>query len=1002
MRHFIFLSIYVFSSAAFTQQLELDFGNPSDKEIIAPVLLKSNNTDETHIGVITTEHTRQNPDALSILRQELNRQAAIEQAKVKKDGVFISVTKGFTPVSITFFIAIGLVTYNSMWISSHGDPLAMERHILSLKDPIAHLSFYAFMQTQGFYMDFRSKRPGFSSMDPVTKRQLMTRLSYQGIALGSLAASIVADLGQSAKMCVEQWLKGKTDEASLASCNQAWAQWTVRSKFTQYFPQIISLWAGQALSTAIERGAVRGFNKATQTTFMQKFLNKDSLVKYAYKITGADVTLTFFGGGWVTKSIKLVGKLTRFTVFVGADHFLMNYTYRPLNNLVRPLFFDFDAIKINKLWLVADKNNWELSKIVNSKTVKTTALEKFEKEIENYGSQMQQWREHLNSDAEADLAGWLEMTKKILNQVDYAYKYYGGFTSYLFETLNTQHKIKNQQLDPSAKEVISGYPMRTLPFYGVLTGPYKPIGGKIEDYYLLSPNELEKRQKEHVLNTAKKYQIEAHGLKGFELKEYNTLMEKLLSQDNLRMSSGLNDLNQLNKNEIRFDRVTGQAENVSIYSLKFQDLVYRLKKELGNPQPIIYPLAGYSQAIAANSIVNATAQAADYSKWSVYNKYRFNKEADLMLYKLICGQSKASLYRVKALGANLLSPQFNPPSLLNSNNDKEREVFCQSKKTTGNLYSTKIGNLSLKDHILANFNYGAMGDFRNENTKPTEFFNNWWLETAKQPMNAEFRNFDLQYKKIVKLSYNNYFDHRSNFKLVVDSLNQSWYLPKSIDASIKAESRVYLQMLSRILTADNAPMPKHESLLFSQLPRSKTITFVNYLEFATRTSGQLNYVPLYENIPPEIERLNNLLEAYPAYIKQTDINFDQYIAHSKKIDTTINDVLVLVGFKKLLQQSTSADDLSANLSASATGNENSDKIYQDISVPSPTYKQRMAIAAVKGLRQVESEIRRFIRMKIVLSQSLELDAEEFMSDWNNSNPAQLESSKAKKIGPFNP
>jgi hypothetical protein len=44
-----------------------------------------------------------------------------------------------------------------------------------------------------------------------------------------------------------------------------------------------------------------------------------------------------------------------------------------------------------------------------------------------------------------------------------------------------------------------------------------------------------------------------------------------------------------------------------------------------------------------------------------------------------------------------------------------------------------------------------------------------------------------------------------------------------------------------------------------------------------------------------------------------------------------------------------------------------------------TTQQKVISAAVQGLRQVESEIKRFIRMGMMLSNSLELDNQEEMS-----------------------
>jgi len=283
-----------------------------------------------------------------------------------------------------------------------------------------------------------------------------------------------------------------------------------------------------------------------------------------------------------------------------------------------------------------------------------------------------------------------------------------------------------------------------------------------------------------------------------------------------------------------------------------------------------------------------------------------------------------------------------------------------------------------------------MGDYKAEYNAKT--FEGWWLKNAREPLNVEFKKFDLEFKKLFELASNNYFDHRGPYKWVVDGLNQSKYLPKSINASIKAETRLYLQILSRALISGNlAP------------PAVKSQQAFNYLEYATIGSeNKLNYIPLYKNTPKEIQHLNDLFLMYSLNIMNQNTNFDNYIAQSKKIDTAINDIFVLVGLKKVSVEASAIEDLPQPTTPSATGTENSDKVYEDVEVKNPTYKQRMTIAAVKGLRQVESEIRRFIRMKIMLSQSLELDTEEFMKDWNYENPTQLNSSKAKKIGPFGP
>lgn len=983
------------------------------QEVVAPVLLKSQNSDDVKVGVITADASgvAQELNALSILRNELNRISSLEQAKAEKDGVFKNVNKRFPSESLTFFIAIGLVTYNSMWIKSHGDPLAMERHILSLKDPIAHLSFYTFMQANGYYMHWGTKKHGLNTMDPATRRQMMTRLSYEGMAIGSIASSIIADLGHSGKMCVDSWIKGKTDELSIASCDQAWAQWTLRNKFVQYFPQIIALWVSQAATTVLETGIFKGFDTVNKTSLMQRLLKNDFLVKSAYKITGADVAMTFASGTWSVKAIRLVGKITKFSMFVGVDHLLSPYIYRPLNSLLKPVFFDDDVKKINDLWLAADKNNWDQSKLSQ-----TAPIETFEKEIENYTNQMQQWREHLNSDAEADIAGWMEMTKKILNQMDYAYKYYRGFAGSVFENNLIQQKIQNKELAPTAANLLNGYPYRTLPFYGVRPGAYKAIGGQLEDFYLLNPNELEMRQKEHVIATAKKYQSsDKVGLRKHEIKILNNIIDKLLTDDHNRIASGLNDLNNISELKQMYVAATGSWEDSSGLSLAFQDLTYKMRKELGNPQPVVYPLAGYSQAFAANSIYQVIAETADFSKWSKSGNYSFNKEADLMLYSMICGPNQAALSRIK-LGVDFFNPQFNPPALLNYNSD--RSEFCTKRKTTENLYSSAINGKSLQDFLKSDLNYSILDTsptlttIKGKATEKPSAFDQWWFKNTKEPMNHEFKKFDKEFQELVKLSYNNFFEIRDldtsstkgmfktyydMFKTAADRLNFSMHLPRSINDVVKAETRVYIQLLSRTLLK-TAPVPHNKNIKSIRYENSNDLSFMNYVEFATRTSKEISFSPLYDGVPKELEKLDQLIAIYPSFLAQESLNFNSYIAHSKKIDTAINDVLVLHGLKKISSAFVETEDLSA--SAAASGTENSDKVYEDVPVQNLTYKQRVAIAAIRGLRQVEADVRRFIRMKVMLSQSLEVETEEFMKDWDSSNATQSNSSKAKRINPF--
>jgi hypothetical protein len=997
MRHLVhFILIMVSAASARAGAPDLNAANDNEKyTVAAPVLIRSDKADESHVGVVTAEATPQRPDALSIFRQELNRQAAEEQAKAQKEGVFISTTKRFAPESITFFIAIGAVTFNSMWIKSHGDPLALERHINSLKDPIAHLSFYAFMQTQGFYMDFRTKRLGLSAMDESTRKQMMRRLSYQGMAIGSLASSLVADLGQSAKMCVNKWLKGKTDEQSLASCNEAWKQWTVRNKFTQYFPQIISMWISQAATEVIEKGATRAFDKVATTAFFRSMLSKKFLVNMAYKVTATDVVLTFAGGGWVTKTIKVVGKVTRFGLFVGVDQLLSRYTYRPVNNLIQPALFDFDVMHMNDSFKESDAGNWDAGHMTDPKS-----LTRFEDRVERFGQHLQQWRDHLNQDAEGDLAGWMEMTKKILNQIDYTYKYYKGFSNTFFESLYVGNLIHNKELDPAARNVISRYPFRTLPLYGVSVGPYKPVGGqRLSDLYMLSPGEMQMRQKEHALAVANAFKNRANALdiKKLEKDEYNNnIIGKILTGDENKMAAGINNMNMtLDIHQAQIQTESGYSND----SGEYIDLLSALRTALGDAHPVVYPFAGYSQAFAEFSTAQVTAESADFGKWSIPGKYKFNKEADLMFYNMICGQNISQLYRLELVGVDFSFPQFIPPSLLKPSVSKaDRDSFCSGIITTENLYSKKIGNQDLYHYLLHNINYAAIGDFTGKEEN-AQAFERWWLNAAKKPLMVKFKEFDQKYKVVYREAFDNFFNNRSVYKKIVDILNQSRYLQQDMKSTLKFESNFYLQILSRTLQDGTIAAPVEQRPL-SWFWDKITFSPYNYVDFA-RQNSVTDFKSMYKTVPAEVANLNNLLNAYYGFINNPGVSFDQYIEHSKKIDTAINDVLVKARIKKVTLVTTAGPDEEEDLSApaSSSGTEVTSKVYEDLPHPRGyTYKQRMTLASVRGLRLVEAEVRRFIRMRVMLSQSLALDTEEFMADWNNANPPV--STRPRAANPF--
>lgn len=1042
-------------------------------------------------------------DNFKAIRQIESEQELQEQARIKSNKeAFISTTKRFAPETFAFFVASGAVTFNTMWIKSQGDPLAMERHIMSLKDPIAHISFYAFMQANGIFTNFHTSKASFQALDASTKRQMMVKLSYAGMAVGSLASSVVSDIGQSIVTCSKKWIQGKKDEESLESCNMAMKQWTVRKKTNQYFPQIISLFASQAVTELVENSAYRAFERMAIKSFAQKYLTRRALLSMAYNISSADVVLTcipYAGEAkWVSKGLKFVGTVTKLSAFVAVDHLLSSYINRPISNILKPTFFDNKNVpNMNASWLAADSINWDDSKSTSkarSKTIDEKIMphlqknmigmynikfgedvdslkETFPKDIESYTEEMQAWRSHLNESADADLAGWEEMTKKLLNQIDFSYQFYKKFTNELYTTLNTSSEVAKGELAPSAMSIISQYPLnRVLPFYGVKPGPLlKESAMKFNDKYLSDPIEVEKLQREHILNVAGAFAKQKltfkdkHG----ENKIYNQILAQLNSNRIMTMMNGLVQLrkvyNQVTaSNAPTYSSPTTMAPVSSYndgpyYDSYFQNVITALFNQIGNPTPIMDPLASFSQATAAHTVFKGMDDLADYSHWSVRKKYQFNKVTDLMIYKIVCGDQKGSLNQVKTAGVNWLTPEFNPPSLLKK--DEDRNHFCKTMTNSSNLYYGKIDHETVSSYVRKNFNFAAMGDYTK--AQNPDIFEKWWIANAKKPMEKEFQAYDIQYKKAYEKAYDNFIGDGTWYENMVDTLNTSnEYLPKSIRESLQTENSVYLQLINRALIEKPVKVrsinPKKEfkigtiikgitlGPIFSPVavtPKAEVRT--DYLLQANHKTKNGSFDPIYNVQRVEVMRLHDLLnksltfiegykrslgsyewnrsdKTYAAVADNTRVakmkmdlsilkfgkkelpkdfiaaaqkmkaeraqKFNDYIENSKKIDKAINDILVSAGLKRLVKKAEAqlteeqmAEMAFAGMLATESGNESTEDVYEDLNVKDPTFRQKVIIAAVKGIRQVEGETRRFIRMNTLLSNRLYVENQEILT-----------------------
>lgn len=953
MKWFILILAFLTSLLAGLNSVQAQLSNEistGNKNEVAAAVTAENAQGEKSVGIISVD-TSVKDDFKSI--DEL-RNRMVEMSRTSYGDSFKATTLRFAPDSMAFFFAIGAVTFNNMWLDSAGDPLAMERHILSLKDPVSHLSFYTFMQANGFYTNFHLNKLAGKSIDQVTHMQMMRRLNYQGMAVGSFASSVVADLGSSIQSCVNKWMKGKTDPESLQSCDEAWKQWTFRKKTNQYFPQIISLWSSQAITDMVESKAMQAFVPLKNTNLVK------AAIKSIYKINKVEIVVTLLPGKKVSSyALKFAGSVTKFAFFVSVDHLVNKYIIRGVNNILNPVMDQTNNVRLQLAWQSFDNTQWDMKRSGTRHATSEQLAKNFGGLIESYSENMQTWRNHLTADLDMQLGGWMEMTKKVLYQVDYAHEFYTNFISYYNETNDIRKKVTTGEYEASALKNIPQYPFRALPFFGVRPGEYKSIANdkKIEDYYLTDLVKLEEKQRNQVELVRAKYAKTARtGFNEKENKILNEILEGLNGSTDGVKAEGLQKLVKAYK-KVKFDREnTGNAfepaADIKEYSAHFAAAILGMMAELGNPNPVMYPLDGFSHAVSVNEGFKSAEVSAGYSSWSLLKKYKFNKASDIMVYNLICGKSIGSLNYTRVKKIDIFAPEFTPPSLLNANAD--RNQYCQSFSSSNNMYNAKIGSGGVSQYIIKNMNSKLLS---------SDTFDAWWGANVSKKVNKEIGVYDVKYRELVQKYMDAYNNKRSFVVKAMDALNfNKTEYPTGLKAALELETNVYLQLINRGLMA------------------SAYTTEKNPVRAASALASQPEFRSIYKKSTEEVKQLGAMFKQYHALIQNYPMNRKNYVAvmeMSKKTDEMINDILVIAGYKKVAQAKSQEE--SFDLLNLFENTEVTSKQYTDVKVLKPTIKQQTILSAVKGLRQVESELKKLLRMKAMLADSLELDNKEMNS-----------------------
>lgn len=909
------------------------------------------------------------------IRIELNKAAQAEAVAAKNNGVMVNSLLRLTPDTLGFFVATGAVNFMTMWNASSGNPLLFQQQVIGLKDPIANLSFYSFIAANGFYSNWQTSK--LTKMSPQAREMAMRKISYAGMAAGSLASSVTADIGASITACSKTLLTNTTAENKAvddSACETALKVWSVRNLTQKYLPQIVSLMVVQAATEFTHKGVAWS---------AQKFLGvlKSIGVKTGLKISAIDVVLYATPGKFGIQLFKIAGQVTQFALFVSVDHLLNDTLTRGLNNILKPaLFKTFDMYTLNSLFAVGTKYQWDIDKIStltpmvfpeNRSNVKSNEAylnfndfsKKFPAEIANFTERMQEWRDHLNSNAEQDLSEWMNLTTRMYNQVQISEKFYDSFLSELFTFSNISYRTQLPASDSQSlpmKSVINttGFPYRTLPLYGVKFIPWINNDGKTtnvaeDQAYILFPKETEKAQSDYLREFATTM-LKSNDYQNLKFtpihKEFmNSMLQKLMSTIPTEQGAAL-------KNLVEYPILQNQIGLQAVSNQSFIKLRAAMLNKIGIPQAKLNRGEGFSEAfILANK---AQIEAADFDGASLItsNTSMFNA-GSILMQQMICGGSigKIQNYEIGKTDITVWQPDFISPTIVTS----QAKEFCSTKNRINDedfytTVSTNSNGQTFKnpvDFIVQNMDMTVLGNYKDK-TKKTDF-SAWWANNVLYPILPNLEHWEKNYSNLVTKLDENLFSHQKiTITSLVDDLTlNNWgshnILPSKISDSFKFETEFYLRTMN--LVVSKKANTNSSQLILTSLDQmlselKKTVTQLD-IKYQTLTDDQLQAVLSDENKNVEYEK---------------QLNYKRYLSFKENFEQGISKFEASVGLKK--EEPLAID--------------NDKSVFQDIKVANSNFEQTVVSTAVQGLHSIEASISRYVRMKLLIRYGLKFSTED--------------------------
>jgi|GEM_PF-4351121 len=441
---------------------------------------------------------------------------------------------GFPTQSALFAIAIGAVMMSKLMTDYAANPAALQQHLDSLDDPLAHIAFYSFMAANGLVGDFLTSKWGGPGMGGVSAQKFrQASIPYIGMTAGMLASNLTHEVGNLISVCSDKLMGKKPNPGEMAMmkmmggdqgkdpCDLAQEEFfNFENKVEQYFPMIISMALSTAGSTVaqqlITKTAVGGVQALKSITAYDKYMlersevvakpiqtvNGASQAKFyskisagellkatknvpnaSIRITGAILTARFIPltGFWFnTLTIgTTVYSIAQNAAFIYLDTVMIPWLSKQWAQVWRAGSVDNAEKKLKLSIEFYEKSGWVIngsdrgceSAILNARSPNCPS--NILKNLEDFQKQMEAWRMQNHARFFTGITVWNEITTNLINEVDQAQKFYTFYINDVFKT--ERIKRREQFLGHEVTDVDKNHKQnltgRPAPLFGI-----RPLG----------------------------------------------------------------------------------------------------------------------------------------------------------------------------------------------------------------------------------------------------------------------------------------------------------------------------------------------------------------------------------------------------------------------------------------------------------------------------------------------------------------------------------------------